>query len=236
MREALRALDLVVVIDVALHRDRLARPTTCCRRRRSTRSGSARSSTSSSRTTCSTCDRRSCEPLAGTLPEYEIHSRLCRALGAYTDDDLAPLRDAAAGRPRPRSPTRSSLSAIEQPRPRQACRRAAVRDAGPDADDTRWHDRHAEPQRCGAWPNAARSSNADSIRRAGIGEDAWSRISATRCSTRSSLQPHGLTFTIDDYDETMRRLETPDKKVSLAIPRLLEELDTLGPGDPGGRR
>ncbi len=39
--------------------------------------------------------------------------------------------------------------------------------------------------------------------------------------------PHGLTFTIDEYEETMRRLETPDKKVSLAIPRLLEELDTL---------
>ena len=35
------------------------------------------------------------EPLPGTLPEYEIHARLCRALGAYTDDDLAPLHEAA---------------------------------------------------------------------------------------------------------------------------------------------
>lgn len=39
--------------------------------------------------------------------------------------------------------------------------------------------------------------------------------------------PHGLTFTVDDYDETIRRLETPDKRVSLASPALLDELDTL---------
>ena len=36
------------------------------------------------------------EPLPGTLPEPEIHRRLVRALGALTDDDLAPLRAAAA--------------------------------------------------------------------------------------------------------------------------------------------
>ena len=45
--------------------------------------------------------------------------------------------------------------------------------------------------------------------------------------------PHGVTFTVDDYDETMRRLETPDGKVSLAIPELLAELATLA--DAGGR-
>ena len=36
------------------------------------------------------------EPAPGTLPEPEIHSRLCRALGAFEDADLAPLREAAA--------------------------------------------------------------------------------------------------------------------------------------------
>ena len=36
------------------------------------------------------------EPLEGTLPEYEIHARLCRALGAYDDETLAPLHEAAA--------------------------------------------------------------------------------------------------------------------------------------------
>lgn len=36
------------------------------------------------------------EPPEGPLPEAEIHTRLCEALGAYDEDDLAPLRDAAA--------------------------------------------------------------------------------------------------------------------------------------------
>ena len=36
------------------------------------------------------------EPLPETLPEAEIHARLTRALGAYSDDDLAPLHAAAA--------------------------------------------------------------------------------------------------------------------------------------------
>lgn len=35
-------------------------------------------------------------PREGTLPEPEIHSRLVRALGGFTDDDLAGLRAAAA--------------------------------------------------------------------------------------------------------------------------------------------
>src|SRR6185436_9639833 len=34
-------------------------------------------------------------PLPGTLPEPEIHRRLVRALGAITDEDLAPLKEAA---------------------------------------------------------------------------------------------------------------------------------------------
>src|SRR4051812_1646862 len=36
------------------------------------------------------------DPLPGTLPEPEIHRRLVRALGGYTDNDLAPLHAAAA--------------------------------------------------------------------------------------------------------------------------------------------
>jgi len=40
--------------------------------------------------------RRVMEPLPGTLSEAEIHTRLCEALGAYTEEDLAPLHAAAA--------------------------------------------------------------------------------------------------------------------------------------------
>lgn len=39
--------------------------------------------------------RRLFEPLPGTLPEAEMHARLCEALGAVGEDDYAPLRAAA---------------------------------------------------------------------------------------------------------------------------------------------
>ncbi len=74
-------------------------------------------------------------------------------------------------------------------------------------------------------------SNADSIRRAGIGVDTGLSLGDALFDAILAA-PHGLTFTIDEYEETMRRLETPDKKVSLAIPRLLEELDTLARATP----
>lgn len=40
--------------------------------------------------------QRLLDPVPGTLPEAEIHARICEALGAFNDDDLAPLREAAA--------------------------------------------------------------------------------------------------------------------------------------------
>ena len=80
------------------------------------------------------------EPLAGTLPEYEIHARLCRALGAYTDDDLAPLHEAAAARAAPRTPRRSSAR-HGAPRAARLAAGAPLRDARPDAAAARWRSR-----------------------------------------------------------------------------------------------
>src|SRR5262249_51020520 len=37
----------------------------------------------------------------------------------------------------------------------------------------------------------------------------------------------GITFTVDEYDETWRRMETPDRRINLEIPELFEELAGL---------
>ena len=95
MREALRALDLVVVIDIAL--TETAREADYV----------LPASSQFEKWECTFFNlefprndfqlrRPVLEPLEGTLPEYEIHARLCRALGAYTDADLEPLRAPAA--------------------------------------------------------------------------------------------------------------------------------------------
>ncbi|HZR08683.1 MAG TPA: molybdopterin-dependent oxidoreductase [Myxococcales bacterium] len=93
MREALEALDTLVVIDVALTETaRLAHYVL-----------PASSQFEKAEATFFNFDfpgnyfhlrRRLLPPLAGTLPEAEIHARLCEALGAFTEEDLEPLRAA----------------------------------------------------------------------------------------------------------------------------------------------
>ena len=70
----------------------------------------------------------------------------------------------------------------------------------------------------------------DSIRRAGIGSEGGSLGDELFDAILAS--PHGLTFTVDDYDETMKRLETADHKVNLVIPELLAEFDSLATAAP----
>ena len=72
------------------------------------------------------------------LPEYEIHARLCRALGAYSDDDLAPLREAADRGPRRVTPRRSSTLGIAAARARPAGGGHPLRDARADPRLPRW--------------------------------------------------------------------------------------------------
>ncbi|MEP7120924.1 MAG: molybdopterin dinucleotide binding domain-containing protein, partial [Byssovorax sp.] len=45
----------------------------------------------------------------------------------------------------------------------------------------------------------------------------------------------GITFTVDEYEETWKRLDTKDKRVNLAIPELLAELRELASEDPTKR-
>ena len=94
MREALVALDTLVVIDVAMSETaKLAHYVL-----------PASSQFEKAEATFFNFDfpanyfhlrRRLLPPAPGTLPEAEIHARLCEALGAVTEADLAPLREAA---------------------------------------------------------------------------------------------------------------------------------------------
>src|SRR5262249_54184642 len=149
------------------------------------------------------------EPMPGTLPEYEIHARLCRALGAYTNDDLAPLRDAAT---RGRAAYAEAFINVGTARP-ELGRLAAVllyETLGPTLVSP---DGDPAAGAAALWGLAQRCALTypDSIRRAGIGDDGAPLGEALFEAILSS--PHGVTFTVDEYDETMRRLETADGKV-----------------------
>ena len=159
------------------------------------------------------------EPTPGTLPEPEIHARLVRALGALTDDDLAPLRAAAAEG------------------------RKAFADAFLEAMLTKPHLSKLAPvvlyETLGATlPEGAAATAAiwglaqttfltypEAVQRAGHadGDALFDAIIAN---------PQGVVFTLDTYDATWDRMDTPDKKINLVVDELADELRGLATEDP----
>ncbi len=154
------------------------------------------------------------EPLPGTLPEAEIHARLVRALGAYSDDDLAGLHAAAAdGRTAYADAFLTAMA--EQPHLAPLAPIVLYETLGPTLGEGR-------EGAAAVWGLAQTCflSHAESVQRAGYadGDALFDAMLAN---------PSGVVFTLDDYEETWKRLDTPDGKVSLVIPDLLEELSSL---------
>ncbi len=227
MREAVRALDLVVVIDVAL--TETAREADYV----------LPAASQFEKWECTFFNlefpdnffqlrRPVLPPMTGTLPEYEIHSRLCRALGAYTDDDLAPLRRAASVG-RGAFSTAFFTLGMERPDLGKLAAIILYETLGPTLTTPDGVDAAGA---AAVWGLAQRcaATYADSVRRAGISGDGLALGDALFDAVLAS--PSGLTFTVDDYDETMRRLETSDKRVNLIIPALLDEFDALAMPSP----
>jgi len=218
MREALEALELVVVIDVAwTETARLADYVL-----------PAASQLEKWEATFFTLDFPAnhfhlraplFEPRPGTLAEPEIHRRLARALGALEGEDLSALRAAAEGglssyakafltflAERPELKAYVPLVLYETLGPRLP--------AGASAAAVLW----GAAQTCAlTWP--------DSVRRAGFegeGPELGNALFEAILRERS-----GVVFTLDEYADTLRRLETEDGRVNLAIPELLSELAGL---------
>jgi anaerobic selenocysteine-containing dehydrogenase len=226
MREALAALDLVVVIDVAMTETaRLAHyvlPAASQYEKWEATFFNLEFPHNSFQLRAPIL-----EPLPGTLAEPEIHHRLVRALGAISDDDLAPLHAAAK---QGRGAYGAAFFAVTGAKPhlRKLAPVVLYETLGPTLGD-------GAAAAAALWAAAHLCAMAypDSVRRAGfegvgpaLGEQLFEAI-----LTRRS----GVTFTIDDYDETWRRVETKDKRIRLAVPVLLDELARLAAEDPSAR-
>jgi anaerobic selenocysteine-containing dehydrogenase len=168
------------------------------------------------------------DPLPGTLPEPEIHRRLVRALGAIRDEDLGPLEEAAARIPAEgRGPFAEAFFQATAARPELMALAPVILyetlgprlPAGASGAAVLWGVAHM----CAA-------TYGDAIRRAGLegeGPELGERLFDAILESRS-----GVTFTVDEYEETWRRVETADGRIRLAIPELLEELGGLAGEDP----
>ncbi|MFI5302212.1 MAG: molybdopterin-dependent oxidoreductase, partial [Polyangiales bacterium] len=154
-------------------------------------------------------------PPPGPLPEAEIHARLCEALGALPDDLLAPLREAAREGPAQYAqammmqvlsdPTRSALAPVI------LYRTLAI------ADDVK------EGAVVLGLALKAAMEHAPSLARAGF---SGSPFEAAFALFQKILDtPSGVVFAIDEWSEVLSRVGTPDKKLHLHLPDLIDELE-----------
>ncbi|MBB5918683.1 formate dehydrogenase [Nocardia transvalensis] len=157
---------------------------------------------------------------AGVLPEPEIHARLVEASGAVTEDDYAPLRAALA-----ESREAFAMAFLGLLADRRKAKLAPVllyRTLGPTLPDGA----DAAAMLWAAAYNCARK-NPEGVERAGYGTglEAGERLfEAILTGT------HGVVITDDDVDETWKRLR--DGRVQLHIPELLAVVATLPEPEP----
>jgi anaerobic selenocysteine-containing dehydrogenase len=225
MREALDALDLVVVIDVALtetarHADYVL---------------PAASQYEKWEATFFNFDfprnvfhlrQPLLDALEGTLPEPEIHARLCEALGVITEEDIAPLR-LAAEESRGAFAEAFFAAAVARPELGQLAPVVLYRALGPTLPE-------GAAAAAVLWAAAHRcvQKNPDSVRRAGFdgegleaGEQLFDAILGS---------PSGLVFTVDEPDGSWARVRAADRRAQLVIDELLAELDALADETPPG--
>jgi anaerobic selenocysteine-containing dehydrogenase len=221
MRQALRALEFVVVIDVAMTESareaHYVLPASSQYEKWEATFFGAAFHTETQYANTFTLRAPILDPIPGTLPEGEIHRRLVRAIGAMTDDDVAPLHAAAA---KGRAAYASELMRVVSERPHLAEVMTVLLyetlgptlGAGNENAASVWGIAHNFARR---YP--------ESLRRAGFsgeGAELGDVLFDAILKNRS-----GVVISIDPYAETWRRIH--ERKINLTIPELIPELKSL---------
>jgi anaerobic selenocysteine-containing dehydrogenase len=224
MREALQALDLVVVIDVAMTETaRLAdyvlpAPTQFEKYEATFFNFEFPRNVFHLR-------HPVVDPPEGVLPEPEIHARLVEAAGALGEDDYAPLREAAAqGRQAFAAAFLETMS--RRPKLMRMAPVLLYRTLGPTLPDGA-----AAAAALWALAHKCAQENPAGVRRAGYGEGLEA---AERLFDAILTNPHGVVITDDEQEETWRRMR--GRRIQLDVPELLAEIAALAdraPADPG---
>ncbi len=163
------------------------------------------------------------DPAPNTLPEAEIHRRLVRAIGALRDEDLAPLHAAAA----------EGLAAYAMEFLRVTSEKPALGALSPvvlyeTLGPALGKGNEGAAIMWGAAQTCALTFP-DSVRRAGFqGEGPELGNALFEAILHGSS---GVRFSVDDYAETWRRVKTPDGRIQLDIPELIAELNSLADED-----
>jgi formate dehydrogenase len=161
----------------------------------------------------------------GPLPEPEIHARLVEALGFLDGDAIDRLRVAAA-RDRDEFAVALGEAVTNDPKLGAVAPVVLYRTLGETLP-------HGAAAAAALWPMAVRCSqrNPDGVARAGFGTgpDAGNQLFDAIVD-----RPSGVVFTDDTWETTWQRIQTHDGLVHLDIPELLDELAGLAEEVPPG--
>jgi anaerobic selenocysteine-containing dehydrogenase len=168
------------------------------------------------------------EPLAGTLPEPEIHRRLVHALGALDEAELAPLRAAAA---QGRAAYAAAFFGAAAKNPKLGALAPVVLyetlgEALPDGAAAAAPLLGLAIQCAQAYPESLRRAGYDGANPLEQGGALFDAILRERS---------GVVFSLDEPAVTWERIETEDRRIHLEVPELLAELEALARQPAGAR-
>jgi formate dehydrogenase len=157
------------------------------------------------------------DPLPGTLPEAEIWSRLFKELNIVEDSELEPLR--AAARDGVQAYAQAFVKASTENRALSSFAAYVLYETlGPALPD-------GLQSAAALWGLAHRAAMTypDAIRRAGHadGNELFEAIISS---------PSGVVFARDEYGDDFARIIHPDKRIALELPEMLSELRKLEGG------
>lgn len=154
------------------------------------------------------------EPLPGTLPEPEIWARLVRALGVVDDADLRPLREAAQlGR---QAYTEAFLTAMAgNPTVSKLAPYVLYETLGPTLPE-------GMAGAAALWGVAQKTAMAypEAVARAGHAD-------GNALFDAILDNPSGVTFTAHNYEDDFALISHADHKIALEIPEMLDDLRAL---------
>ena len=165
-------------------------------------------------------------PLPGLFSEAELHARLLEALGVMPADAVAQLR--AAWR-EGRIPFRETFFALAGANPQliglaPALLYRAIGDLLPEG----------LAEGAGVWAlcQIAAQKNPKSLARAGFTGDPPDAADALFDALLTSKS--AVVFAVDEWDDVLKRVGTPNGRIQLAVTELFEELDGLVAEEPPG--
>ncbi|MEN8182592.1 MAG: molybdopterin-dependent oxidoreductase [Myxococcota bacterium] len=162
------------------------------------------------------------EPPAGLFSEAELHARLIEALGEMPEPTVKALGEAwDQGREAFRT---CFFETLEQEPGFFALAPVVLYRAIGD----KLPHRLAEGAVLWALAHIAAQRSPDSIRRAGLAGEGPELGDALFDAIVDGAS--GVVFSVDDWDESFRRVGTPDGRIRLAVPELFGELDALAGG------